>query len=58
VSEELWTATVAGIKVKIPRKCDPTPGVGVQRNPCTDPGTLPRCQLCPDSPTYWLRGRS
>jgi hypothetical protein len=56
--EEFGTATIAGIKVKIPSKCNPTPGAGNPPNPCTEPGTLPRCQLCPSSPTYWLRDRS
>jgi hypothetical protein len=39
----------------VPDKCDPTPGAGVERNPCTEPGTLPRCELCPRSPNYWRR---
>lgn len=38
-----------------PSKCDATPGAGVPRNPCTVPGSQPRCQLCPASPTFWRR---
>jgi hypothetical protein len=36
----------------VPSKCAGPTGAGVERNPCTEPGKLPRCQLCPDSPTY------
>jgi hypothetical protein len=39
--------------VHVPLKCDPTPGAGVPPNPCTEPGTQPKCQLCPASPNYW-----
>lgn len=40
---------------EVPSKCDPTPGADVLRNPCTRPGSLLRCRLCPNSPTYWRR---
>ena len=39
----------------IPSKCAGPTGAGVDPNPCIEPGSLPRCQLCPESPNYWLR---
>lgn len=50
--------TEAVPRATVPDKCDPLIGAGVEANPCTKPGSLPRCQLCPKSPTYWRRGRS
>lgn len=39
----------------VPSKCSPPPGAGVPPNPCLEPGSLPRCQLCPTSPNYWRK---
>lgn len=39
----------------VPSKCAGHGGPGVPANPCTRPGSLPRCQLCPASPNYWRR---
>jgi hypothetical protein len=41
--------------VFVPSKCNPTPGAGVEPNPCREPGSKLRCQLCPVSSTYWRR---
>lgn len=38
-----------------PSKCPGHGGPGVPANPCTEPGSLPRCQLCLNSPTYWRK---
>jgi len=39
----------------IPSKCAGHGGPGIPANPCLVPGSLPRCQLCPSSPTYFRR---
>lgn len=39
----------------VPDKCAGATGAGITPNPCTEPGSLPRCQLCPKSPTYWRK---
>jgi hypothetical protein len=39
----------------VPSKCAGPTGPGIEPNPCTEPGGLPRCQLCPNSPTYWRK---
>lgn len=39
----------------VPLKCDPKTGAGVEPNPCPKPGSLPRCKICPASPTYWRK---
>jgi hypothetical protein len=36
-----------------PSKCAGPQGANVRPNPCRVPGELPRCVLCPVSPTYW-----
>lgn len=38
-------------------KCAGPYGAGVEPNPCTTPGSTPRCQICPSSPTYWRHTR-
>lgn len=42
----------------VPSKCPAPPGAGIDPNPCREPGSLLRCQLCPASPTYWRRTAS
>lgn len=37
----------------VPDKCAAPTGSGIDPKPCTEPGSLPRCQLCPRSPNYW-----
>lgn len=40
----------------VPSKCAGNPAAaGVPPNPCTEPGRLPRCHICPESPNYWRR---
>jgi hypothetical protein len=39
----------------VPSKCAGPTGGGIEPNPCTEPGSLPRCKLCPNSPSYWRR---
>ncbi len=39
----------------IPPKCAPETAANVPDNPCRLPGSKPRCQLCPLSPTYHRR---
>lgn len=41
--------------VYVPVKCEDTGAPGSPPNPCTEPGSLPRCQLCPVSPNYWRK---
>lgn len=36
----------------VPLKCGPDGGLG-RVEPCDEPGSQPRCQLCPRSPNYW-----
>jgi hypothetical protein len=38
-----------------PLKCDGAATPEHPAVPCAEPGTLPRCQICPASPTYWRR---
>lgn len=40
---------------RVPEKCAPPTGAGIEPKPCMEPGSLPRCQLCPKSPTYWRK---
>ena len=42
----------------VPSKCPAPPGAGIEPNPCREPGSLLRCQLCPDSPSFWRRTAS
>jgi hypothetical protein len=44
------------IRAAVPLKCEPR-AAGVDPNECVEPGSLPRCQICPLSPTYWRRER-
>lgn len=37
----------------VPSKCASESVAGSPAYPCPGSGSLPRCQLCPDSPTYW-----
>lgn len=37
----------------VPDKCEGPTGAGIEPNPCLEPGSLPRCGLCPKSHTYW-----
>jgi hypothetical protein len=42
----------------IPLKCKDHDAAGVPRTDCTEPGSSPRCMLCPASPTFWLRAET
>lgn len=37
----------------VPIKCAGPTGAGIEPNPCTEPGSLPRCMICPNGPGYW-----
>lgn len=41
--------------VHVPVKCKEHDAAGVPPNPCREPGSALKCQLCPASPTYWRR---
>lgn len=41
--------------VFVPLKCKDHDAAGVTPNPCTVPGSMSKCQLCPASPTYWRK---
>lgn len=41
--------------VFVPLKCGDHDAAGVPPNPCREPGSMLRCQLCPNSPSYWRR---
>jgi hypothetical protein len=48
-----WPAVAHPPVASVPSKCAGPTGAGIEPNPCTEPGSLPRCQLCPNSPAYW-----
>lgn len=51
-----WAAVSRRARINladVPDKCEGPTGMGIDPNPCTDPGSLPRCEICPKSPTYW-----
>lgn len=39
----------------VPLKCPSHNAAGVTPNPCTQPGSMARCMLCPASPTFWRK---
>lgn len=39
----------------VPSKCPEPSGAGITPNSCATPGSLLRCQICPESPTYWRK---
>lgn len=49
----LMTCIRLTVEAAVPSKCKDVGAPGVDPNPCTEPGPLPRCQICPKSPTYW-----
>lgn len=46
---------IAGVPVEIPSKCASADAAESPANPCTEPGSLPRCMICPASPNYYRR---
>ncbi len=51
------TVRCASAPRDVPAKCTGPLGADVDPNPCSAPGSLLRCQLCPSSPTYWRHTR-